>query len=59
MYSLRYTMAYFAPISNVVFVMFYLPFLNMLAGLVVGMVVDDGKFDFKKFIHCILETLCA
>ena len=50
------TMAYFAPINDMVFVLFYLFLLNMVAGMLAGMVVDDEDFSIKKFFHCMLET---
>lgn len=52
------TLAYFAPIQNMVFVMFFLFLLNMVAGLIAGIIVDNEEFQFKKFFHCILETFC-
>ena len=51
------TMAYFSPINDMVFVLFYLFLLNMIAGMLTGMVVDDEDFSLKKFFHCLLETL--
>lgn len=53
---LSVTLAYFAPISDMVFVIFYLFLFNMLAGMIAGMVVNDEAFKLKKFFHCILET---
>ena len=53
---LSITMAYFAPISDMVFVIFYLFLLNMMAGMIAGMVVDDEEFKLKKFFRCITET---
>ena len=53
---LSITIAYFAPISDMVFVIFYLFLLNMLAGMVAGMIVDNETFKLKKFFRCITET---
>ena len=53
---LSVTLAYFAPISDMVFVIFYLFLFNMLAGMIAGMVVNDESFKLRKFFHCILET---
>lgn len=49
-------MAYFAPISNMVFVIFFIFLVNCLAGIVSGIAVNDERFDLKKFFHCIFET---
>ena len=35
------TLAYFAPISDMVFVIFFIFLINMMAGLVSGIVVDN------------------
>lgn len=50
------TLAYFAPISDMVFVIFFIFLINMMAGLVSGIVVDNEPFNNKKFFHCIVET---
>ena len=49
------TLAYIAPIKDMVFVMFLLFVLNMVMWLVAGIVVNNEKFKFKKFFHCLLE----
>jgi len=49
--------AYFAPISNVVFVIFYVFLINFLAGLISGIVRQDESFNLKKFFYCVLETM--
>lgn len=53
---LSITLAYFAPISDMVFVIFFIFLINMIAGLVSGIVVDGERFNNKKFFHCIVET---
>lgn len=50
------TLAYFAPVKDMVFVIFFIFLINMLAGLVSGIVVDNEGFNNKKFFHCIVET---
>lgn len=49
--------AYFAPISNVVFVIFYVFLVNFLAGLISGIVAQEESFSLKKFFYCVLETM--
>ncbi len=49
-------MAYLAPVSSMVYVIFLLFLANCVAGIVSGMVVDKERFNVKKFFHCLLET---
>ena len=51
------TMAYFAPINNMVFVIFFIFAINCIAGMVAGIVSKKERFSIKKFFHCLLETL--
>ena len=48
---------YFAPLKDVVFVIFFVFLLNCLFGLVAGVGVQGEKFSLKKFFRCIMETL--
>lgn len=50
-------MAYLAPVSSMVYVIFLLFLANCIAGIVAGMVVEKEAFSVKKFFHCLLETL--
>lgn len=50
------TLAYFAPIGDMVFVIFFIFLINMVAGLVSGIVIDNEGFNIRKFFHCIMET---
>lgn len=50
------TLAYFAPMSDMVFVIFFIFALNCLAGMVSGIVTRHERFSIKKFFHCLLET---
>lgn len=50
------TLAYFAPMSDMVFVIFFIFALNCLAGMVSGIVTKHERFSIKKFFHCLLET---
>lgn len=49
-------LAYFTPISNMVFVIFFIFALNCVAGMVAGIVTKQERFSIKKFFHCLLET---
>lgn len=42
-------MAYLAPVSSMVYVIFLLFLANCVAGIVSGMVVDKERFNVKKF----------
>ena len=46
---------YFAPIRDVVFIIFFIFFLNCLFGLLAGVAVGE-HFNLKKFFRCIMET---
>ena len=48
---------YFAPLKDVVFVIFFVFLLNCIFGLVAGVGVQGEKFSLKKFFRCIMETL--
>jgi hypothetical protein len=48
---------YFAPLRDVVFVIFFVFLLNCLFGLIAGVGVQGEKFNLKKFFRCIMETL--
>lgn len=48
--------AYFAPIQNMVFVIFFVFAINCMAGMIAGIVVKHERFNLKKFFHCMLET---
>lgn len=48
---------YFAPLKDVVFVIFFIFLLNCIFGLLAGVGVQGEKFSLKKFFRCILETL--
>lgn len=50
------TLAYFAPVKDMVFVIFFIFLINMIAGLVSGIIVEKERFNNKKFFHCIVET---
>lgn len=50
------TLAYFAPVKDMVFVIFFIFAINCLAGLIAGIVTDQERFSIKKFFHCMLET---
>ncbi len=49
--------AYFYPLKDIVFVIFFIFLLNCLFGLVAGLGVQGEKFNLKKFFRCLLETL--
>lgn len=48
---------YFAPLKDVVFVIFFVFLLNCVFGLIAGVGVQSEKFSLKKFFRCIMETL--
>ena len=48
---------YFAPLKDIVFVIFFVFLLNCLFGLIAGVGVQGEKFSLKKFFRCIMETL--
>lgn len=49
-------LAYFAPIQNMVFVIFFVFAINCMAGMIAGIVAKHERFNLKKFFHCMLET---
>lgn len=50
-------LGYFAPLKDIVFVIFFIFLLNCIFGLVAGVGVQGEKFSLKKFFRCIMETL--
>lgn len=48
---------YFAPLKDIVFVIFFVFLLNCVFGLIAGVGVQGERFNLKKFFRCILETL--
>ncbi len=50
-------MAYFAPIEDMVFTIFFLFLVNCIVGMVTGMLVEREGFRLRKFVRCIAETL--
>lgn len=48
---------YFAPLSQIAFVICFIFFLNCLFGLVAGIGVEGEKFSLKKWFRCLLETM--
>lgn len=48
---------YFAPLKDIVFVIFFVFLLNCIFGLIAGVGVQGEKFSLKKFFRCIMETL--
>lgn len=54
---LSFAVAYFAPIQNMVFVIFYVFLVNCVVGMIAGIVAEGEKFSFKKFTRCLFETL--
>lgn len=48
---------YFAPLKDIVFVIFFIFLLNCLFGLLAGVSVEGERFNLKKFFRCIMETL--
>ena len=47
--------AYFAPIQNMVFVIFFVFAINCMAGMIAGIVAKHERFNLKKFFHCNLD----
>lgn len=52
------TLAYFAPIKDMVFVIFFIFMVNCISGMLAGIVAKHERFNIRKFLHCLLET-CA
>lgn len=50
------TLAYFAPVTDMVFVIFFIFAINCIAGLIAGIVAKHERFNNRKFFHCLLET---
>lgn len=50
------TLAYFAPLNDMVFIIFFIFLINMLAGMISGIVVNNEPFNNKKFFKCLMET---
>lgn len=50
------TFAYFAPVRDMVFVIFFIFVINCVAGMVAGIVAKHERFSNRKFFHCLLET---
>ena len=50
-------LGYFAPLKDIVFVIFFIFLLNCIFGLLAGVGTQGEKFSLKKFFRCILETL--
>ena len=48
---------YFAPLKDIIFVIFFVFLLNCFFGLFAGVGVQNEKFNLKKFFRCIMETL--
>ena len=48
---------YFAPLKDIVFVIFFIFLHNCIFGLLAGVGVEGERFNLKKFFRCILETL--
>ena len=50
-------LGYFAPLKDIVFVIFFVFLLNCIFGLLAGVGVEGERFNLKKFFRCICETL--
>lgn len=50
-------LGYFAPLKDIVFVIFFIFLLNCIFGLLAGVGVEGERFNLKKFFRCIMETL--
>ena len=48
---------YFAPLKDIVFVIFFIFLLNCVFGLLAGVGVENEHFNLRKFFRCIMETL--
>lgn len=55
--AISITMAYFSPIQDMVFTIFFLFLVNCVVGMLTGMMVEKESFSLRKFWRCILETL--
>ena len=49
-------LAFFAPIANMIFVIFIIFLMNCVAGILADIIVNRSTFDLKKFVHCLFET---
>ena len=49
-------LSYLAPISDMVFVIFFIFLVNCIAGLIAVICVDRELFNLKKFFICIFDT---
>lgn len=49
-------LAYFAPIEDMVFVIFFVFGINCTAGMITGIMTRNEAFNLRKFFHCLLET---
>lgn len=49
-------LAYFAPVQNMIFVIFFVFLLNCLCGLIAGILCQNERFSLKKFLFCLCET---
>lgn len=50
-------LAYFAPIQEKVFVIFFLFLVNCIVGMLAGFVADGERFSLRKFAKCISESV--
>ncbi len=50
-------LAYFAPVGNFVFVIFFVFLVNCVAGLIADIYANDERFRIKKFFRCLVETM--
>lgn len=55
--TMSVVMAYFAPIQDMVFTIFFLFLVNCIVGMLTGMMIEHEGFSLKKFGKCISETL--
>lgn len=55
--TMSVVMAYFAPIQDMVFTIFFLFLVNCIVGMLTGMMIEHELFSLKKFGKCISETL--
>lgn len=49
--------AYFSPIQDMIFCIFFVFLLNFLTGLISGIRINEEKFNLKKFFRCVIESL--
>lgn len=49
--------AYFAPIQDMIFCIFFVFLLNFMTGLISGIRISNEKFNLRKFFRCIIESL--